>query len=78
MGDLVTMDVEADVDGKPWLNHKGILYEVSKDSDERKDFFEYLNLDVTQDVKENHNNIFNKVKRDLTSVKNTLKKIVVN
>ncbi len=30
--DLVTMDIEANVDGKPWLNHKGILYEVDKDS----------------------------------------------
>jgi len=26
------MDIEADVDGKPWLNHKDILYEVDKDS----------------------------------------------
>jgi trigger factor len=32
LGDLVTMDIEASVDGKPWLNHKGILYEVDKDS----------------------------------------------
>lgn len=32
LGDLVTMDIEADVDGKPWLNHKGILYEVDRDS----------------------------------------------
>jgi len=32
MGDLVTMDIEANVDGKPWLNHKGILYEVDKNS----------------------------------------------
>ena len=32
LGDLVTMDIEADVDGKPWLNHKGILYGVDKDS----------------------------------------------
>ncbi|TEU18658.1 MAG: trigger factor [Dehalococcoidia bacterium] len=32
LGDLVTMDIEADVDGKPWLNHKDILYEVDKDS----------------------------------------------
>lgn len=32
MGDLVTMDIEANVDGRPWLNHKGILYEVDKDS----------------------------------------------
>lgn len=31
-GDLVTIDVEATVDGKPWLNHKGILYEVNSDS----------------------------------------------
>jgi len=32
LGDLVTMDIEANVDGGPWLNHKGILYEVDKDS----------------------------------------------
>jgi trigger factor len=32
LGDLVTMDIQANVDGKPWLNHKGILYEVDKDS----------------------------------------------
>lgn len=32
LGDLVTMDIEANVDGKPWLNHKAILYEVDKDS----------------------------------------------
>jgi trigger factor len=32
LGDLVTMNVEANVDGKPWLNHKDILYEVDKDS----------------------------------------------
>jgi len=32
LGDLVTMDIEANVDGKPWLNHKGVLYEVDKDS----------------------------------------------
>ena len=32
LGDLVTMDIEASVDGKPWLNHKDILYEVDKDS----------------------------------------------
>ncbi|MFO7996149.1 MAG: trigger factor [Dehalococcoidia bacterium] len=32
LGDLVTMDIEASVDGKPWLNHKAILYEVDKDS----------------------------------------------
>jgi trigger factor len=32
LGDLVTMDIEAGVDGKPWLNHKGILYEVDRDS----------------------------------------------
>jgi trigger factor len=32
MGDLVTMDIQANVDGKPWLNHKGILYEMDKDS----------------------------------------------
>jgi trigger factor len=32
LGDLVTMDIEANVDGSPWLNHKSILYEVDKDS----------------------------------------------
>ena len=32
LGDLVTMDIQADVDGRPWLNHKGVLYEVDKDS----------------------------------------------
>jgi trigger factor len=32
LGDLVTMNIEANVDGKPWLNHKDILYEVNKDS----------------------------------------------
>ena len=32
LGDLVTMDIEASVDGKPWLNHNGILYEVDKES----------------------------------------------
>ncbi len=32
LGDLVTMDIQANADGKPWLNHKGILYEMDKDS----------------------------------------------
>ena len=32
LGDLVTMDIEASVDGRLWLNHKAILYEVDKDS----------------------------------------------
>ena len=32
LGDLVTIDVEANVDGKPWLNHKGVSYEVDKNS----------------------------------------------
>ena len=32
LGDLVTMDIEANVEGKPWLNHKGVMYEVDKDS----------------------------------------------
>jgi len=32
LGDLVTMDIEANVDERPWLNHKGVLYEVDKDS----------------------------------------------
>jgi trigger factor len=31
-GDLVTMSIQADVAGKPWLNHKDILYEANKDS----------------------------------------------
>ena len=30
--DLVTMDIQANVEGKPWLNHKDILYEVDEDS----------------------------------------------
>jgi trigger factor len=32
LGDLVTMNVQADVEGKPWLDHKDILYEMDKDS----------------------------------------------
>jgi trigger factor len=32
LGDLVTMDIQANIDGKPWLNHKDILYEIDKDS----------------------------------------------
>lgn len=32
LSDLVTMDIQANVDGKPWLNHKDILYEMDKDS----------------------------------------------
>ena len=32
LGDLVTMDIQANVEGKPWLDHKDILYEVNKDS----------------------------------------------
>ena len=32
LGDLVTMVIQANVDGKPWLNHKDILYEMDKDS----------------------------------------------
>jgi len=32
LSDLVTMNIQADVDGKPWLNHKDILYEMDKDS----------------------------------------------
>jgi trigger factor len=32
LGDLVTMNIQANVNGKPWLSHKGILYEVDKDS----------------------------------------------
>ncbi len=32
LDDLVTMNIQADVDGKPWLDHKEILYEMDKDS----------------------------------------------
>jgi trigger factor len=32
LGDLVTINIQANVDGKPWLNHKDILYEMNKDS----------------------------------------------
>jgi trigger factor len=32
LGDLVTMNIQADVDGKSWLDHKDILYEMDKDS----------------------------------------------
>jgi trigger factor len=32
LGDLVTLNIQADVEGKPWLSHKDILYEVNKDS----------------------------------------------
>ncbi|HJX68882.1 MAG TPA: trigger factor [Dehalococcoidia bacterium] len=32
LGDLVTMDIQANAGGKPWLNHKDILYEMNKDS----------------------------------------------
>jgi trigger factor len=32
LGDLVTMSIQANVDGKPWLNHKDILYEMDKNS----------------------------------------------
>ncbi|MDH4068593.1 MAG: trigger factor, partial [Dehalococcoidia bacterium] len=32
LGDLVTMNVQANVEGKPWLDHKDILYEMDKDS----------------------------------------------
>jgi trigger factor len=32
LGDLVTINIQANVDGKPWLNHKDILYEVNKES----------------------------------------------
>ncbi|MBE0431446.1 MAG: trigger factor [Dehalococcoidia bacterium] len=31
-GDLVTMDVEASVDGKPWLSRQGVVYEVDEGS----------------------------------------------
>jgi trigger factor len=32
LGDLVTINIQANVEGKPWLNHKDILYEMDKDS----------------------------------------------
>jgi trigger factor len=32
LGDLVTLNIQANADGKPWLNHKDILYEMDKDS----------------------------------------------
>jgi len=32
LGDLVTVNIRANVDGKPWLDHKDILYEMDKDS----------------------------------------------
>jgi trigger factor len=32
LGDLLTMDIQANADGKPWLDHKDILYEMDKDS----------------------------------------------
>jgi trigger factor len=32
LGDLVTMNIQASAGGKPWLNHKDILYEMDKDS----------------------------------------------
>lgn len=32
LGDLVTINVQASVDGKPWLDHKDILYEMDKNS----------------------------------------------
>jgi trigger factor len=32
LGDLVTMSILANVDEKPWLDHKDILYEMDKDS----------------------------------------------
>ena len=32
LGDLVTIDVEASLDGKPWLNRQGVTYEVDAES----------------------------------------------
>jgi trigger factor len=32
LDDLVTMNIQASADGKPWLSHKDILYEMDKDS----------------------------------------------
>jgi trigger factor len=31
-GDLITVNIQANVDGKPWLNHKDILYEMDENS----------------------------------------------
>jgi trigger factor len=31
-GDLITVNIQANVDGSPWLNHKDILYEMDEDS----------------------------------------------
>ncbi len=32
-GDVITMDVEATIEGKPFLNHKDMVYEVREESD---------------------------------------------
>jgi trigger factor len=32
LDDLVTINIQASADGKPWLSHKDILYEMDKDS----------------------------------------------
>ena len=32
LGDLVTLNIQANADGKPWLNHKDILYEMDTNS----------------------------------------------
>ncbi len=32
LDDLITMNIQASVDGKPWLDHKDILYEMDKNS----------------------------------------------
>ena len=32
LGDLITVNIQANVDGRPWLNHKDILYEMDEDS----------------------------------------------
>ena len=32
LGDLITVNIQANADGKPWLNHKDILYEMDQDS----------------------------------------------
>ncbi len=31
-GDLITVNIQANVDGRPWLNHKDILYEMDENS----------------------------------------------
>ena len=32
LGDLITVNIQANADGRPWLNHKDILYEMDENS----------------------------------------------